>query len=67
VGPWAFAAIGIGAMGTAAIMSIRRRKNWQPQYLSRVFRTEGSERPESQMAKWVSLYRQKSRRARLIC
>jgi solute:Na+ symporter, SSS family len=51
----AFAAIGIGALVPAAIMSIAAANLFTRNIYREFFRTECSDRQESQMAKWVSL------------
>jgi SSS family solute:Na+ symporter len=51
----AFAAIGIGALVPAAIMSIAAANLFTRNIYREFFRAECSDRQESQMAKWVSL------------
>ena len=57
--PWfagiAFAAIGIGALVPAAIMSIAAANLFARNVYREFFYTKATEREESQMAKWVSL------------
>jgi SSS family solute:Na+ symporter len=57
--PWfvgiAFAAIGIGALVPASIMSIAAANLFTRNVYREFFHTKASEKQESQMAKWVSL------------